>query len=74
METSLILKEREFKLVIYKNIEKQLEDSEFRAEYETTRTEFEVVRALIEIRVSINMTQIYYYLTAGSHNDSMSFS
>lgn len=38
-------------------IEKQMEDPEFRAEHEATRAEFEVSRALIEARVSMNMTQ-----------------
>lgn len=40
-----------------KYIEKQMEDPEFRAEHEATRSEFEVSRALIEARVSANMTQ-----------------
>ena len=34
-----------------------MEDPEFRAEHEATRAEFEVSRALIEARVSMNMTQ-----------------
>lgn len=34
-----------------------MEDPEFRAEHEATRAEFEVTRALIEARVSMNMTQ-----------------
>ena len=42
---------------LQKYLEKQMEDPEFRAEHEATRVEFEVTRALIEARVSMNMTQ-----------------
>ncbi|MDE5932814.1 MAG: helix-turn-helix transcriptional regulator [Lachnospiraceae bacterium] len=38
-------------------LEKQMENPEFRAEHEATRVEFEVTRALIEARISLNMTQ-----------------
>ncbi len=38
-------------------LEKQMNDPAFRAEHEATRTEFEVARALIEARLSSNMTQ-----------------
>lgn len=34
-----------------------MKDPAFRAEHESTRTEFEVARALIEARMSLNMTQ-----------------
>lgn len=37
--------------------DKQMQDPGFRAEYEKTRPEFEVTRALIEARVSEGMTQ-----------------
>ena len=40
-----------------KYIEKQMENPEFREEYEATKAEFEVTRALIEARISLNMTQ-----------------
>lgn len=40
-----------------KYLEKQMKDPEFRAEHEATRAEFEVTKALIEARVSLNMTQ-----------------
>ena len=40
-----------------KYIEKQMENPEFREEYESTKAEFEVTRALIEARISLNMTQ-----------------
>lgn len=40
-----------------KYLEKQMNDPAFRAEHEATRTEFEVARALIEARLSSNMTQ-----------------
>lgn len=42
---------------LQKYLEKQMENSEFRAEHEMTRAEFEVTRALIEARISANMTQ-----------------
>lgn len=38
-------------------IEKQMADTEFCAEHEATRAEFEITRALIEARISLNMTQ-----------------
>lgn len=34
-----------------------MENPEFRAEHEATRAEFEVAKALIEARTSMNMTQ-----------------
>ena len=37
--------------------QKQLKDPAFRAEYELTRPEFEVMRVLIDARISQNMTQ-----------------
>lgn len=40
-----------------KYLKKQMNDSAFREEHEATRAEFEVARALIEARVSLNMTQ-----------------
>lgn len=40
-----------------KYLERQMNDPAFRAEREATRTEFEVARALIEARLSSNMTQ-----------------
>ncbi len=40
-----------------KYLEKQMQDPAFLAEHEATRTEFEVARALIEARLSSNMTQ-----------------
>lgn len=42
---------------LQKYLRKQMEDPEFRAEHEATRAEFEVTRALIEARISMNMTQ-----------------
>lgn len=38
-------------------IEKQMKNVEFREEHEATRAEFEITRALIEARISLNMTQ-----------------
>ena len=34
-----------------------MQDPEFRAEYERTRPEHEIMRALIEARINSNMTQ-----------------
>ena len=42
---------------LHKYLEKQMNDPEFRAERESTRTEFEITKALIEARTSLNMTQ-----------------
>lgn len=39
----------------YKN--KQLQNPEFTAEYERTRPEFEIMQALIDARISQNLTQ-----------------
>ena len=36
---------------------KQLQDAEFKAEYERTRPEFEIMRALVDARISQHMTQ-----------------
>ena len=36
---------------------KQLQDTEFKAEYERTRPEFEIMRALVDARISQHMTQ-----------------
>lgn len=42
---------------LHKYLEKQLQNPDFRAEHEATRTDFEVAKALIEARTSMNMTQ-----------------
>ena len=36
---------------------KQLQDPEFKAEYERTRPEFEIMHALVDARIRQNMTQ-----------------
>ena len=38
-------------------LQKQVQDPEFAAEYERTRPEFEVMRAIIGARIESNMTQ-----------------
>lgn len=38
-------------------IEKQMDDPEFRAEYEASETEYQLTRALIAARTASNMTQ-----------------
>lgn len=40
-----------------KYVERQMQDPEFKAEHDKTRTEFEITRALIAARVSQNLTQ-----------------
>lgn len=40
-----------------KYLDTQLQDSEFLAEYEKTRTEFEVMRAVIRARLESKLTQ-----------------
>ncbi len=42
---------------LHKYLEKQMKNPEFRAEHEAARIEFEVAKALIEARISMNMTQ-----------------
>lgn len=42
---------------LHKYLEKQMLNPEFRAEREATRVDFEVAKALIEARTSMNMTQ-----------------
>ncbi|MCX4323218.1 MAG: helix-turn-helix transcriptional regulator [Lachnospiraceae bacterium] len=42
---------------LHKYLEKQMLNPEFRAEREATRVDFEVAKALIEARTSLNMTQ-----------------
>lgn len=42
---------------LHKYLEKQMQNPEFRAEHEATRVNFEVAKALIEARTSMNMTQ-----------------
>ena len=37
--------------------EELMQDPEFRAEYDRTRPEYEIMRALIEARINSNMTQ-----------------
>lgn len=38
-------------------IEKQMDDPEFRAEYEASETEYQLTRALISARTASNLTQ-----------------
>lgn len=42
---------------LHRYLKKQLTNPEFRAEHNATRAEFEVAKALIEARISTNMTQ-----------------
>lgn len=38
-------------------LEKQLEDDEFRKEYETIQPEIDIIKALVDARNSLNLTQ-----------------
>lgn len=38
-------------------LEKQLEDEEFRKEYETIQPEIDIIKALVDARNSLNLTQ-----------------
>ena len=42
---------------LQKYMEKQMQNPEFKAEHDSTRTEFEVTRAIIAARTSQNITQ-----------------
>lgn len=45
-------------MINYQELKKELmQDPDFRAEYEKTRPEFEIMRALIDARLTANMTQ-----------------
>ena len=43
--------------IINDMLEKQLEDDEFRKEYEAIQPEMDVIRAIVDARTSQNMTQ-----------------
>lgn len=38
-------------------LDKQLQDEEFRKEYESMQPEFDVIRAIVDARISQNLTQ-----------------
>ena len=42
---------------LIQSIKKQMEDPEFRAEYEASETEYQLTRSLIAARTASNMTQ-----------------
>lgn len=55
-----------------KYLEKQLEDPEFRAEYEATRQEYALSRALVEARIAANMTQAELARRSGVRQSNIS--
>ena len=38
-------------------LEKQMKDEEFKKEYEAIQPEFDVIRAIVDVRISQNLTQ-----------------
>jgi DNA-binding XRE family transcriptional regulator len=55
--TRMIMKGDSSMSDLKKYMEKQLQNPEFRKEYEATRDEFEIVKALVAARTEANMTQ-----------------
>ena len=52
--------------------EKLIQDPEFRAEYERTRPEFEIMHALIDARINSNMTQKELSVKSGVRQSNIS--
>ena len=52
--------------------EKLMQDPEFRAEYERTRPEFEIMHALIDARINSNMTQKELSVKTGIRQSNIS--
>ncbi len=52
--------------------EKLMQDPEFRAEYERTRPEFEIMHALIDARINSNMTQKELSVKSGVRQSNIS--
>ncbi len=57
---------------LQKYLNKQLEDPEFRAEYEATRQEFALARALVQARLEANMTQAELATRSGVRQSNIS--
>ncbi|MBR0366956.1 MAG: helix-turn-helix transcriptional regulator [Clostridia bacterium] len=53
-------------------LDEQLKDPEFRAEYEATRQEFALSRALVEARIAANMTQAELAARSGVRQSNIS--
>ena len=58
--------------VLQKYKEKQLQDSESKAEYEGTRPDFEIMHALVDARISQNLTQKELAEKTGVHQSNIS--
>ena len=57
----------------YRKLKEELmRDPEFRAEYEKTRPEFEVMHALIDARINSNMTQKELSVKSGVRQSNIS--
>ena len=57
----------------YQEFKKELmQDPEFRAEYERTRPEFEIMHALIDARINSNMTQQELSAVSGVRQSNIS--
>ena len=52
--------------------EELMQDPEFRAEYERTRPEFEIMHALIDARINSNMTQKELSVRSGVRQSNIS--
>ena len=50
----------------------QMEDPEFRAEYERSRPEFEIMHALIDARINSNLTQKELAIRSGVRQSNIS--
>lgn len=55
-----------------KYLDEQLEDPEFRAEYEDTRPEFEVMQTIIKARLESHLTQKELSLKTGIRQSNLS--
>ena len=57
----------------YQKLKKELmQDSEFLSEYEKTRSEFELMHALIDARINSNMTQKELSIKSGVRQSNIS--
>ena len=52
--------------------EELMQDPEFRAEYDRTRPEFEIIHALIDARINSNMTQKELSMKSGVRQSNIS--
>ncbi len=57
---------------IKKFLEEQLENEEFKKEYESSRVEFDIVRAIIRARIEQNITQKELSVKSGIRQSNIS--